>query len=76
MNIKRTPLENPYPVNSTRFILPTVAIRGWMKNGAVWVSFAFWTWRICFEINNNANDAGVSEANPVKLVVEIKGENL
>ena len=50
MKIKRSKIDNPYPVNSTRFLLPTIALRGWIKNGSVWISFAFWTWKVCFEI--------------------------
>ena len=50
MKIKLAPYDDHYPANSTRFILPTVAIRGWWKNGQVSVTAAFWIWRLRWNI--------------------------
>jgi len=54
MKISLDPYDDPYPINSTRFILPTVAIRGWWKNGEVSVTAAFWIWRARWKISRNA----------------------
>jgi hypothetical protein len=54
MKITLDPYDDPYPINSTRFILPTVAIRGWWKNGEVSVTAAFGIWRARWKISRNA----------------------
>ena len=50
MNVK---LENDWPVNSTRFLLPTVAVRGF-RAGPRTVTLAWWTWRIVVHCTSNA----------------------
>ena len=49
----RITLENDYPVNSTRFPLPTIALRGFW-GGPRMVIFAWWTWRIVIHLHNAA----------------------
>ena len=39
-----------WPVNSTRYLLPVVAVRGWMGTGTVRVIVAWWIWRADWEI--------------------------
>jgi len=43
-------LENDHPVNSTRFPLPTLALRGFW-GGPRMVLFAWWTWRVVIRLN-------------------------
>ena len=45
-------LENDYPVNSTRFLLPTLALRGFW-GGPRMVIFALWTWRLVIRLPNS-----------------------
>ena len=47
----RVTLENNYPVNSTLFLLPAVALRGFNCGPRV-VVFAWWTWRIVVHLPN------------------------
>jgi len=44
-------LENDWPVNSTRFLLPAVALRGF-RAGPRTVTLAWWTWRIVVHLPN------------------------
>ena len=46
-------IENYWPMNSTRFFLPTIALRGF-RGGPRTLTIAWWTWRIIFEWPNNA----------------------
>jgi hypothetical protein len=41
----RVTLENHYPVNSTLFLLPAIALRGFNCGPRV-VVFAWWKWRV------------------------------
>ena len=50
----RIRLENDWPVNSTRFLLPTVALRGF-RAGPRTLTFAWWTWRIVIHLPNVTN---------------------
>ena len=52
-NVKRVPVHglSKWPVNSTRFVLPVVAVRGWMKSGCLRVIVAWWIWRADWEIS-------------------------
>ena len=45
----RITLENDWPVNSTRFLLPAVALRGF-RAGPRTVTLAWWTWRIVIRL--------------------------
>jgi hypothetical protein len=45
-------LENDWPVNSTRFLLPVVAVRGF-RAGPRTVTLAWWTWRIVVHLHNH-----------------------
>lgn len=47
----RITLENHWPVNSTRFFLPTVAITGFSA-GRRTVTLAWWTWRVVIDLPN------------------------
>lgn len=49
MKIKHMPVSevSRWPVNTTRFLLPAIAIRGF-ANGPMRLTFAFWKWRIDF----------------------------
>ena len=38
---------NDWPTNSTRFVLPTIAIRGFA--GARTVTLAWWVWRVVLQ---------------------------
>ena len=44
-------LENDWPVNSTRFLLPAVALLGFAA-GPRTVVFAWWTWRLVVTLPN------------------------
>ena len=46
-------IENDWPVNSTRFLLPTVALRGF-RAGPRTMTLAWWTWRIVVHLPNSA----------------------
>lgn len=48
----RIKLENDWPVNSTRFLLPTVGVRGF-SGGPRSVTVAWWTWRLVIHLPNN-----------------------
>jgi hypothetical protein len=50
INRLRVPELSQWPVNSTRFVLPVVAVRGWMSTGKVRVIVAWWIWRADWEI--------------------------
>jgi hypothetical protein len=50
INRVRVPELSKWPVNSARFVLPVVAVQGWMKNGTVRVIVAWWIWRADWEI--------------------------
>lgn len=44
-------LYNDWPINSTRFLLPTIALRGfesWTRH----VTLAWWTWRLVIRPEN------------------------
>ena len=43
--------KNNWPVDSTRFLLPTIAFRGFRKGTRI-VTLAVWTWRINFILPN------------------------
>ena len=43
-------LENDHPVNSTRFPLPTIALRGFWGGTRRMVIFAWWTWRVVIRL--------------------------
>jgi hypothetical protein len=53
--IKRipTPDMQRWPVNSTRFLLPCIAVKGW-PGGAINVILCFWVWRVDFQYMSNA----------------------
>ena len=44
-------LENDWPVNSTRFLLPAIALRGF-RCGPRQIVVAWWTWRIVIHLPN------------------------
>jgi len=50
MKIQRipTPDMQRWPVNSTRHLLPVVALRGFPGHGSVNLIVAFWKWRADF----------------------------
>ena len=39
--------ENVWPINTTRFLFPAIAIRG--LNGKRSIAVAFWSWRVWIE---------------------------
>ncbi len=39
-----------YPCNSTRLLIPTIAVRGFAGRH-MQITFGFWIWRADFEIN-------------------------
>jgi hypothetical protein len=43
--------KNNWPMDSTRFLLPTIAFRGFRKGTRI-VTLAVWTWRINFILPN------------------------
>lgn len=47
----RIKLENDWPVNSTRFLVPTIALRGF-RSGPRTVTLAWWTWRVVIHLPN------------------------
>jgi hypothetical protein len=47
----RIKLENDWPANSTRFLLPTVALRGFAA-GHRTITFVWWIWRIVVHVPN------------------------
>lgn len=52
-------IETDWPVNSTRFLLPTVALRGF-RAGPRTVTVAWWIWRVVFHLPNKG---AMSESN-------------
>ena len=42
-------LENDWPVNSTRFLLPAIALRGF-RCGPWQIVVAWWTWRVVLSL--------------------------
>lgn len=42
-------IENSWPVNSTRFLLPVVALRG-CRGAPRTVTLAWWTWRVVIHL--------------------------
>ena len=38
-----------WPIDSTRFLIPTIVVRGF--GGRYSIVFVFWVWKICFDIN-------------------------
>jgi hypothetical protein len=44
-------IKNDWPVDSTRFVTPSVAIRGF-RRGPQTIAMAFWTWRIFIHFHN------------------------
>jgi hypothetical protein len=44
--------KNNYPWDSTRFLIPTIAFRGF-KLGPRIVTLAVWTWRVDFIFTND-----------------------
>lgn len=57
----RINLENDWPANSTRFPLPTMALRGFL-GGHRMVIFAWWTWRLVIHLPNAGREARTARA--------------
>jgi hypothetical protein len=57
--IKRiqTPDMQRWPTNSTRFLLPCIAVKGW-PGGTINVILCFWTWRVDFLYLPNVKTEG------------------
>ena len=51
----RIKLKKDWPVNSARFLLPAVALRGF-ATGPRTVVLAWWTWRLVIHLPNVTND--------------------
>ena len=49
-------LRNNYPENSTRFLLPTIALRGFRNNPRE-LTLAWWTWRLVIFWHNAKADS-------------------
>ena len=62
MKIKMEQIQdyNKWPIHSTRFLLPVIAIRGFKLDG-VQVFFAFWIWQVRFVITANSGSCGAPE---------------
>jgi hypothetical protein len=56
--------KNNWPMDSTRFLLPTIAFRGFRKGTRI-VTLAVWTWRINFILPNAEDYREVSVTNGV-----------
>jgi hypothetical protein len=57
MKIKRipTPDMQRWPVNSTQFLFPTIAVKGFPGHTRHLI-LVFWRWRVDFEIRSNISD--------------------
>jgi len=53
--------EPRWPADSTRFILPTIALRGWRDRRRA-IVFVWWTWQVWVEFEE-AEDADTSNTN-------------
>jgi hypothetical protein len=50
INRVRVPELSQWPWNSTRFVLPVLAVRGWVSAGKLRVTVGWWIWRADWEI--------------------------
>jgi hypothetical protein len=60
--LRRVPVPDMqrWPINSTRFLFPCVAIKGF-KSGPMRIILSFWRWRADFEIQLQRNPDEVME---------------
>jgi hypothetical protein len=65
--------KNNWPVDSTRFLLPTIAFRGFRKGRRI-VTLAMWTWQINFILSNAESSHGGKEPRPLNDAAELLAE--